>query len=296
MSSTDSTTARRIAKWGKRLAYLIGFGLIGIVVLYFCTSVLHIGYIGLESGPGRPHPTVTPFPATATPFPDSSLQAPHRPDLVVFPPVLDRPVVAVGGVFELSLRVDNRGSDSSEATTLRYYQSSDSTIDTSDKQLATISVSSLTSSHLSEEKMGMRPIAPSTPGTYYYGACVDAVPNEVDTTNNCSNGTLVTVIASKPPRVVRHVDDITVAVGESFTVDLSSVFSGVDGAEIVDHGVFTPTQGIVTGSTSRKTRLLTITGNDIGETAVIVDVLDSYGNWREVNLFKVTVVPAQTVR
>ena len=30
--------------------------------------------------------------------------------------------------------------------------------------------------------------APSTPGTYYYGACVDAVSNESDTTNNCSPG------------------------------------------------------------------------------------------------------------
>ena len=29
--------------------------------------------------------------------------------------------------------------------------------------------------------------APSSPGTYYYGACVDAVPNESDTTNNCSS-------------------------------------------------------------------------------------------------------------
>ncbi len=245
-------------------------------------------------------PASTPLAATtptATPLSDSSLQAPHGPDLVVFPPVLDRPVVAGGGVFELSLRVGNRGSDSSETTTLRYYQSSDSTIDTTDKQVGPNPVvSSLASSHLSEEKMGMRPIAPSTPGTYYYGACVDAVPNEIDTTNNCSNGTLVTVIASKPPRVVRHVDDIIVAVGESFTVDLSSVFSGVDGAEIVDYGVFTPTEGILTGGIYRKTRLLDLTANDIGETAVIVDVLDSYGNWREVNLFKVTVVPAQTVR
>ena len=27
--------------------------------------------------------------------------------------------------------------------------------------------------------------SPLTPGTYYYGACVDAVPDESDTTNNC---------------------------------------------------------------------------------------------------------------
>ena len=39
--------------------------------------------------------------------------------------------------------------------------------------------------------------APSTAGTYYYGACVDAVPDESDTTNNCSSSVQVTV--SPPP-------------------------------------------------------------------------------------------------
>ena len=29
--------------------------------------------------------------------------------------------------------------------------------------------------------------APSTPGTYHYGACVDAVAGESDTANNCSS-------------------------------------------------------------------------------------------------------------
>ena len=30
--------------------------------------------------------------------------------------------------------------------------------------------------------------APSSSGTYYYGACVDSVSGESDTTNNCSSG------------------------------------------------------------------------------------------------------------
>ena len=38
--------------------------------------------------------------------------------------------------------------------------------------------------------------APSTSGTYYYGACVDAVAEESDTTNNCSSSTSVTVAGS----------------------------------------------------------------------------------------------------
>ena len=44
--------------------------------------------------------------------------------------------------------------------------------------------------------------APSTPGTYYYGACVDAVTDESDTTNNCSASVQVTVPQPKPDLVV----------------------------------------------------------------------------------------------
>ena len=36
--------------------------------------------------------------------------------------------------------------------------------------------------------------APTTPGTYYYGACVDAVTDESDTTNNCSGSVKVAIL------------------------------------------------------------------------------------------------------
>ena len=44
----------------------------------------------------------------------------------------------------------------------------------------------------------MSPTAPSAAGTYYYGACVDAVTDESDTTNNCSSSVQVTVTAPTP--------------------------------------------------------------------------------------------------
>ncbi len=40
---------------------------------------------------------------------------------------------------------------------------------------------------------------PKTPGTYYYGACVDAVVDESDTTNNCSASLQADVEAPSPP-------------------------------------------------------------------------------------------------
>ena len=40
--------------------------------------------------------------------------------------------------------------------------------------------------------------APATAGAYHYGACVDAVTDESDTTNNCSSSVKVTVAAPEP--------------------------------------------------------------------------------------------------
>ena len=51
--------------------------------------------------------------------------------------------------------------------------------------------------------------APDAPGTYYYGACVDLVAGESDTTNNCSDA--VHVAVSEPPVQHLHVASPTVS-------------------------------------------------------------------------------------
>ena len=88
--------------------------------------------------------------------------------------------------FTLGVNVVNQGSGSSGSTTLRYYRSADSTITSGDTEVGTDAVGGLAASGRSVE--GIDLTAPSAPGTYYYGACVDAVPDESDTTNNCSPG------------------------------------------------------------------------------------------------------------
>ena len=88
--------------------------------------------------------------------------------------------------FTLGVTVENKGSGSSGSTTLRYYRSADSTITNGDTEVGTDAVGGLAASGRSRE--GIDLTAPSAPGTYYYGACVDAVPDESDTTNNCSPG------------------------------------------------------------------------------------------------------------
>ena len=88
--------------------------------------------------------------------------------------------------FTLGVNVVNEGNDSSDSTTLHYHRSADSTITDGDTEVGTDAVDGLAASGRSIESIDLT--APSAPGTYYYGACVDEVSNESDTTNNCSAG------------------------------------------------------------------------------------------------------------
>ncbi len=116
------------------------------------------------------------------------------PDLVVESPSVSDSTLTTGQSFTLSATVRNQGNGSSAATTLRYYRSSDATISTSDTEVGTDSVSGLSASGTSAESISLN--APSSAGTYYYGACVNSVTGESDTGNNCSNAVTVTVSSS----------------------------------------------------------------------------------------------------
>ena len=91
---------------------------------------------------------------------------------------------APGARFTVSATVSNTGDGQSPATTLRYYRSGDATITTSDTEAGTDMVGGLAPGRSSGESVELT--APSSPGAYNYGACVDAVAGESDTTNNCS--------------------------------------------------------------------------------------------------------------
>ena len=95
--------------------------------------------------------------------------------------------------FTLGVNVKNQGSVSSGSTTLHYYRSTDSAITSGDTEVGTDAVDGLAASEISRETIDL--IAPSAPGTYYYGGCVDAVSDESDTTNNCSGAIAFTVPA-----------------------------------------------------------------------------------------------------
>ena len=122
---------------------------------------------------------------------------PSTPDLVVGLPSVNDNSPETEGSFTLSATVQNSGDGDATATTLRYYRSTDATITRSDTQVGTDAVGELSASGTSEESIDLT--APSTAATYYYGACVDAVSEESDTTNNCSGSVRVDVTEPPPP-------------------------------------------------------------------------------------------------
>ena len=144
------------------------------------------------------------------------------PDLVVEAPTVSGDQLSVGDRFTLSATVRNQGmGDARSSTTLHYYRSSDATISTDDTEVGTDHVFSLDASESSEESMSLS--APDTPGTYYYGACVDPVTGEANTQNNCSSAVSVTVdpeTVLSPDLVVEAptVSGDQLSVGDRFTL------------------------------------------------------------------------------
>ena len=122
---------------------------------------------------------------------------PPAPDLVVRQVSVSDNNPTAGESFTLSATVRNQGSGPSDLTTLRYYRSTDSTITKSDTGVGTSRVPAVPAPGSKTEIISLT--APSTAGTYYYGACVDAVVGESDTTNNCSAAVTVTVGATPTP-------------------------------------------------------------------------------------------------
>ena len=117
-------------------------------------------------------------------------------DLEVGAPTVIYGSQARGATFTLFAQVRNAGDGASAATTLRYYRSTDATITTADTAVGTDFVRGLPPGRRAASRSPL--MAPSTAGTYDYGACVDAVTGESDTTNNCSSSVQVTVPAPTP--------------------------------------------------------------------------------------------------
>ena len=164
----------------------------------------------------------------------SSAVSGRSADLAATDAVVDEESPAAGAKFTLSVTVRNVGARDAPATTLRYYRSTDATITTSDTGVGMATVAELAAAGSSRQSVTLT--APATEGTYYYGACVDAVPDETDPANNCSASVEVTVQdAVTTPRgnpdlmITVLVSDNAPAAGAEFTLS-ATVSNGGDGA------------------------------------------------------------------
>ena len=147
-------------------------------------------------------------------------RTPDSPDLIVESPSLSDITLTTGQSFTLSATLRNRGTAQSATTMLRFYQSSDATISTGDTEIGSNSVASLAAAGTSAESTGLT--APSGVGAYYYGACVDGVSGESDTSNNCSTGVRITVAEApdSPDLIVESLSasSSSVSARQSFTL------------------------------------------------------------------------------
>ena len=170
------------------------------------------------------------------------------PDLVVVSPSASDSALDVGAAFTLSAIVRNDGNANAPSTTLRWFRSSDSAISNSDAEVGGQSVPRLAPSGTSGESINLT--APSSAGTYYYGACVDPASGETDIGNNCSTGVRVTVQSVGAPESITHEvgDTITsmptgswfpdTTSGASFAVSGSTVTIRFnDGGYVLENGI-----------------------------------------------------------
>ena len=124
-----------------------------------------------------------------------TVTTPTAPDLTVSTPTKNvSGNLTPGQRFTLTAVVTNDGNANSARTTLRWRRSTNNAISTGDTQVGTDTVSALSPNGTSTETFSLA--APSTPGTYYYGATVDSVTNESNTSNNNSGALTVVVVAA----------------------------------------------------------------------------------------------------
>ena len=142
-------------------------------------------------------------------------------DLVVESPRVSDTTVGPGDEFTLTATVRNQGGGITPGIHLFYYRSTDPHISRrTDTQVGSRSLSSLGANRSDTVRRTLT--APTSPGTYYYGACVNSYKGEADPNNNCSEGVKVTVTQNrlKPGLVVQSVSPSkpTVSPGERFTL------------------------------------------------------------------------------
>ncbi|MDE2982600.1 MAG: hypothetical protein OXU74_15530 [Gemmatimonadota bacterium] len=121
---------------------------------------------------------------------------PDGPDLIVSVP--DVPAsVAYGRTFSMDVTVLNRGTRTAGRTQVFFLHSADQTITTADAVVGSEFTDTLAVDWELSVRIRVEPPRGEL-GTLYYGACVDPLPDEIDTENNCSVAAGVEIFLPPP--------------------------------------------------------------------------------------------------
>ena len=124
-------------------------------------------------------------------FANAAAIAAEVSDLGVDTVSVNRTTLHPGDTFRLETVIRNHGKAAATPATLSYYLSPDDTISGADTEIQTETLPPIAAGGTLERSVHLT--APDTPGTYYYGVCVNSVAAEADTTHNCSSATAITV-------------------------------------------------------------------------------------------------------
>jgi len=145
------------------------------------------------------------------------------PDLIVPEVSVSNDTLATGELFNATAVTRNQGEGIANSTTVRYLRSADPVITAADFELASRALPRLDPG---AEAQRSEEVSIDVPGTFWIGACVDAVPDESNVNNNCSTG--IEVVVGTPDLVVT---DIAVSnenpeADETFTIDATALNQG----------------------------------------------------------------------
>ncbi len=103
-----------------------------------------------------------------------------------------------GGTVQATFTLRNSGNATAPTTTIRVFESTNSSISTSDREIGSDPNPSLGAGQSRTITATVR-LSSQASGTFYFGLCVDRVSGESNTQNNCSRGVRVTVGGSGAP-------------------------------------------------------------------------------------------------
>ena len=224
------------------------------------------------------------------------------PDLVVSAFTVSNSSPVAGQFFAMNATVQNQGNGPSNSTTVRYYRSTDATITTTDAIIPTERESGLSFCGWSEPfRQHVDKSAGTASAVHTWHLLLSArvwnrlQGSPIRRTIARPAATVTVSRTNRPPRLTGEVDDKIVALGESFRVDLSGLFTDPDGDNITSYGFTYRTIGILSGTVNTRTGILSLRAISVGETIVAVDARDSNGtSGASEDLFNVTVTAAET--